>query len=195
MLKRLVIILICACCIAIYFARDIYDWLNAEPTLYDTFIVASATRHGVDSLLIRAVIWRESQFNCKARGADSDLGLMQIVRASSVTDWARAHRCELPSEDSLFDPQLNIEIGTWYLSKQLKRYEGKPNPFAMALTAYNAGPGKASQWFSEKNGYKDQENPMVYIQYPSTQKYVKSILKRYAHYYELSKYKPINIVK
>lgn len=149
---------------------------------YDTLIQESASRYGVDSLLIRAVIWKESNFKRNARGRDNDIGLMQIVRSCAVTDWAQYHKRPIPPENQLYDPRINIEIGTWYLSRQLRKYGKLTHGIAIALSAYNAGPGITAEWFHKKNGYADGHNPLQYIRYESTQKYIVDILKQYEYY-------------
>ena len=95
---------------------------TASSQKYDTLILEISERHGVDPCLIKAVIWRESGFRPYARGTSGEIGLMQIMPDKAVSDWARKHRRPDPPKGSLFTPRLNIEIGTWYLSRALRRW-------------------------------------------------------------------------
>lgn len=153
-----------------------------DETRYADLIESIGTEYGVDPLLIRAVIWQESRFNAGARGTHLDLGLMQIVPTASVTDWARMRKIHVPTPAALLDPELNIEIGTWYLGCQLRAFASTGTTLEAALSAYNAGPRKASEWFFGKKTPEDVKNPILRIEYGSTRKYVNAILLKYAAY-------------
>lgn len=92
-------------------------------------IASAASKYGVDSALIEAVIATESGFRPLAESHAGAKGLMQLMdgtaRGLGVTDS--------------FDPVQNIEGGTRYLSLLLRKYAGNES---VALAAYNAGPGR-----------------------------------------------------
>ena len=52
----------------------------------DAHILAAARKYGVDPALVKAVVWRESWFNPRAKGQHKEIGLMQI-RDAAATDW------------------------------------------------------------------------------------------------------------
>jgi len=145
---------------------------------FDEIIREAGDRHCVDYLLIKAVIWRESRFNTLARGAKGEIGLMQLRPNSSVLDWARSNCVEPPSEAALFSPRLNIEIGTWYLAKALRKWSKYKDFEAIALAEYNAGGTNAQKWKSAS--YEDDF--IEKITYGNTKIYVKDILERYREY-------------
>src|SRR5881394_2093226 len=60
----------------------------------DKVILAAGARYGVDPALIKAVVWRESWFNPRARGTSGEVGLMQI-REPTAKDWAQAERVQV----------------------------------------------------------------------------------------------------
>jgi len=92
---------------------------------------------GVDPGLIMAVVAQESQFNPMATRVEPDgrvsYGLMQLL-----ADTARLVASDLPGlrVADLYDPALNVKLGTRYLARQLGRYGGDA---ATAVAAYNAG--------------------------------------------------------
>lgn len=157
----------------------VYDYYTRS-SRYDRIIRNAGLRNNIDPMLIKAVIWRESRFDRKARGLKGEIGLMQIMPGSgyAAADWARVHRCKLPSKGALFDPELNIDIGSWYLSRALKRYSGYRDSIALALCEYNAGARRTADW---KPAKKNDPVPDR-ITIPSTRQYVKDILKRYRYY-------------
>ena len=102
---------------------------DSTPQTINAFIQVAATEHGVDPLLIKAVIKAESNFDPYAVSAKGAQGLMQLMPAT-----ARDLQVSNP-----FDPQDNITGGTRYLRSLLDNYDGD---VVLSLAAYNAGPGK-----------------------------------------------------
>jgi soluble lytic murein transglycosylase len=148
-----------------------------SPNRYDPLIHEAAQRHGIDPLLVKAVIRQESAFDADARGDAGEVGLMQITRAAA-SDWERVNDRHLRSAGSLFTPQLNVEVGTWYLAQALRRWRSHDETEVMALIQYNAGPGRARQWAAENSGQNMREQ----IPFPSTRAYIAQVLKYHDDY-------------
>ena len=152
-----------------------YYWRDYQKRslIFDPVIAAAAQRNGIDPLLVKAVIWQESRFNKEARGAAGEIGLMQVIPGESgaVRDWAIAHRQKLPCKGVVFLPEMNIEIGSWYLARALYRWRDYKDALALALCEYNAGITKAKAWRPA-----DVDGDMLErIGYPSTRAYVAAI--------------------
>jgi soluble lytic murein transglycosylase len=143
-------------------------------------IRAAAERYGVDPLLVKAVVWRESRFQPGARGAKGEIGLMQIQEATA-REWADAEHIGSFAHEHCFDPTTNTLAATFYLGKLLKRYAGTDNPLPYALADYNAGRGNVLRW----NSATAATNSMRFVEqigFPGTKAYVSSVLRRYALY-------------
>ncbi len=136
----------------------------------------TARRHGVDPSLVLAVIRQESNFDADARGAAGEIGLMQITQ-NAAADWARAQRRSLGAENILFAPELNLEIGVWYLAKALRQFRHHRDREVLALSQYNAGRQRALRWAEEY-----RENLLKHIPIPSTRGYIVNVLKYRASY-------------
>ena len=93
------------------------------------FIHAAATEHGIDPLLIKAIIKAESNFDPTAVSPKGAQGLMQLMPATAR---------DLQVADP-FDPQDNITGGTKYLRSLLDSFGWD---IELSLAAYNAGPGR-----------------------------------------------------
>ena len=89
-------------------------------------IEAAAQLTAVEESLIRAIIHAESAYQADAQSPKGAQGLMQLMPATQQ---------ELEVSDP-FNPALNIEGGTRYLSDLLLEFNGD---VALAAAAYNAG--------------------------------------------------------
>lgn len=156
-----------------------YEPLFFAKADYSNLIEDAAQRHCIDPLLLKAIIWQESRFQANIRGKNKEIGLMQIrPEYGAVTDWEKKHKIKIPCEGLLFRPDLNIEIGSWYLGRALKRWSGYKYQYELALSEYNAGFKGMQPWVP-----KDYEGEVTeYITIPSTKAYIRSIMDRYQYY-------------
>jgi len=106
-------------------------------------IVREARANGIDPLLVLAVIHCESGFDAFAVSPVGAMGLMQVM--PNTGDWLMTRRGgELRRRTNLFDTELNVEIGSAYLSELIRDF----GTIERALVAYNAGPGAAAKILS-----------------------------------------------
>jgi soluble lytic murein transglycosylase len=148
---------------------------------YDQQIRQAATRYGVDPALVKAVIWRESSFDAKARGLAGEIGLMQI-RSPAAEEWAHAEKIRPFAHEHLLDPNTNTLAGAWYLSTLLKRYRQTDNPLPYALADYNAGRTHVLRWMEGATAKTNSRQFLAQMDFPGTQKYIQSVIGRYDHY-------------
>ena len=167
--------------VLVYGTKYLRDFKKREK-MYDPLILEAAKRHNIPPSLIKAVILRESKFTANIRGAHEEYGLMQITEGAA-DDWIRATRKKkFQSYEQLFVPELNIEIGAWYLAKGYKKYKNYKNVLALTLAQYNAGPTAVikNKWVpSHKDG-----DVLKLVTFPGTKAYIKYILKHQLAYKE-----------
>lgn len=84
------------------------------------------------------------------------------------------------TEENIFEPDININIGTKYISLLIKKY----NNISLALAAYNAGSGNVDNWINEGTLKQDGTN-IENIPYLETNNYVRKILRDYKIYTEI----------
>jgi len=147
---------------------------------FDAAINEAAQRYQLDRALIKAVIWRESDFHPNVRGRAGELGLMQ-VREGAASEWASAEHIQHFDHASCLDPRTNVLAGTWYLKRVLRHYGQADDPLPFGLAEYNAGRGNVLKWLAGDNA----TNSAVFIGrigFPGTRVYVQKILKRYRDY-------------
>jgi soluble lytic murein transglycosylase len=154
-------------------------WLYREQR-YNPLIEKAAARHGVDKFLIKAVIRRESEFDPFAYGRAGEIGLMQVTPAAGW-DWAQATGRRDFGRDLLWDARVNIEAGSWYLGRALRRWQDKDNPIPFALAEYNAGPGRVPGWLPRGRDTTAEEFKEA-ITYPSVRSYIDTVTDYYEQY-------------
>jgi soluble lytic murein transglycosylase-like protein len=98
----------------------------------------TARRLEADPLMVLAVIQVESRFDPFATSPRGARGLMQI-RPETAREIAPRLGIEWTSDDLLYDPEVNVLIGAWYLEHLLDRFDGNLDA---AFAAYEAGPGR-----------------------------------------------------
>ncbi|NJK91827.1 MAG: lytic transglycosylase domain-containing protein [Blastochloris sp.] len=112
---------------------------------FNSVIAESSQKYKLDPLLIRAVIWRESDFDPLAYGLAEERGLMQVTPIAAG-EWARAEGVENFRNIDLFDPRTGIQAGSWYLSRAISRWQHTDRAVVFALAEYNAGRTHARRW-------------------------------------------------
>jgi soluble lytic murein transglycosylase len=166
------IVLTTAMVLVVIFGISRYRMIHA----YDDIIARVAASYSLDPKLIRAVIWRESGFRANRRGRHGEIGLMQVTE-NAAKEWAEANNMANFRKNDLFNPETNIEAGTWYLKRSIARWSNKTNPLPYALAEYNAGRSNAVRWAASDKG--DANKFWHGITYPSTKRYVRDVLARY----------------
>ena len=84
------------------------------------------------------------------------------------------------TEEKLYEPEINIEIGVKYFKSLLQKYDN----YNLAIIAYNAGMGNVDNWI-EQGIIDEQGNDIESIPFPETKNYVKKILQNYKIYKEI----------
>jgi soluble lytic murein transglycosylase len=72
--------------------------------------------------------------------------LSPTTAEAMVREWsASGVRVNWSGEETLFDPVINLRLGLGYLSQLVQQF----GDMKTALTAYNYGPTRVSEWLSE----------------------------------------------
>ena len=147
------------------------------PLAYWETIQNKAREAELDPYLVVALIRQESLFDTRARSSAAALGLMQLL-STTATRIAKQLGLQPPSNEKLFDPELNVVLGTHYLKNLMRRYS---NNWFKAIAAYNAGEAAVDRW--EKDIVTDDIEEFVErIPYLETRQYVKLVLRNHRIY-------------
>ncbi len=146
------------------------------PLEYEQFILAAAREYEVDPFLIAAVIKVESGFRPNVTSPKGARGLMQLMPGTALETSERAG-IDSFDQQMLFEPELNIRLGTLYLSMLLTEFD---QDLGMALAAYNGGLNRVKQW--QQDGLIYPGADMSKVPFEETRNYVVRVKKSLESY-------------
>jgi peptidoglycan lytic transglycosylase len=145
----------------IYLQRTEPSWWARlwYPLRYQAIVRAHARNYHLQPALLAAVIEQESKFRSDAKSSAGAIGLMQLQPATAKGIAKYTGGTSFVVSD-LYNPELNVRYGAWYLHHLLTKYRDE----RLALAAYNAGQRNVDQWraagqgiqFAETRAYVDK---------------------------------------
>ena len=157
-----------------------FMWELIYPMPYADLIHQYAGQNDLDPYLVAAVILAESRFNTKATSPKDARGLMQIL--PSTGEWlAGAVNLEGYTSEQLYEAEVSIMLGTWYL-RELQCQFGDNLPAALA--AYNAGPTTVQKWLDE-GCWDGRSEDVDNVPYGETRNYITRVLTNYEAYLQI----------
>jgi soluble lytic murein transglycosylase len=130
------------------------------PLRYEHIIEGHARNYRLDPALLAAVIYQESKFDDRAESESGAIGLMQLLPETAIGIATRTGGSRFRVDD-LYEPEINVRYGSWYLRHLIDKY-GEED---LALAAYNAGQRNVDGW--RRRG--------VGIQFAETRHYVEHV--------------------
>ena len=144
------------------------------PFYFDSQIGNYSSARNLEKYFILAIIRAESGFDKNAHSWANAYGLMQII-PRTANELASELRLDFSNPEDLFDEELNLQLGVYYVSKLAKRYE---NQKEYILAAYNAGPHRVSRWKNYNNN-ETLDFITENIEFTQTRNYIKKVMKNY----------------
>ncbi len=124
-------------------------WLQRlrYPLHYESIVRGHARNYDLDPALLAAVIYQESKFHADARSDSGAIGLMQLLPSTAHGIALHTGGSKFRTED-LYNPEINVRYGAWYLRHLLDKYGSERT----ALAAYNAGQDNVDRWIANGEG-------------------------------------------
>lgn len=150
------------------------------PFPYPELIERAGREFEIDPQYIAAMIREESRFNPRAKSASGAYGLMQVMPDTGST-IARSLNVGNFHAEMLYDPELNIRFGTFYMRSLMRSLQGD---LYLVAGAYNGGPGRMSRWLSEFD-VEDRDEFIEQIPIDETRNHIKKVMHAYHIYQRL----------
>jgi len=132
------------------------------PLEYEAIVVGHARNYELDPALLAAVIYRESKFDADAESSSGAIGLMQLLPSTARGIALHTGGAKFRVAD-LYDPEINVRYGSFYLRRLLRKYGDE----RLALAAYNAGQANVDDWLAHGGE----------IAFAETREYVEDVLE------------------
>jgi soluble lytic murein transglycosylase len=150
-------------------------WKALYPLPYESSLRRESGKNELDPMIVAGLIRQESTFQADIVSHANAVGLMQLLPKTAKI-MAKQKRLKY-AKNRLFDPEFNIELGTYYF-KGLVNLTGAPE---YALAAYNAGEDRIALWKSERP-YEEIPELVESIPFSETRDYVQIVLRNAALY-------------
>lgn len=155
------------------------EWDVFYPLAYWDIIVQESRAKRLDPHQVAGLIRQESVFNPRARSTAKAYGLMQLLVPTGTLVAKRYGLERAVTADSLYEPRLNIQLGTAYLRDQMDKY----GRIEYVAAAYNAGPGRVVQWRAQLPLELDEWTEA--IPFKETRGYVQGVVRNTLQYERL----------
>ena len=143
------------------------------PIKFQEYVEKYSSEYDLDKYLVYSIIRAESKFDPEAISHKDAKGLMQI--SDTTAEWAER---EIGVDSGkIFDPEINIETGCWYLNRLFMEFGDKD----LVVAAYNGGSGNVTKWLEDHKYSKDGKN-LHNIPFKETLEYVEKVEKNYYKY-------------
>jgi soluble lytic murein transglycosylase len=153
-------------------------WKVLFPLPYESQLRHEAERNDFDPMFAAGLIRQESTFQADVVSHANAIGLMQILPKEGRR-LAKERKVRY-TKATLFDPNMNIELGMLYIS-ELTRNTGAPE---YAAAAYNAGEDRLALWRGERN-YDEIAEFVESIPFTETREYVQIVVRNANMYRKL----------
>lgn len=143
-------------------------FFNPYPLKYKKEIIKWGEEYSVSPSIIASVIYAESGFNKDAKSDNGAIGLMQIL--PSTAKWVCGQINIDYNNQTLFEPEKNIQIGSYYLKYLMNKF----NHLNTVLASYNAGEGNVMLWLINSE-YSNDKSTIKTTPFKQTNAYIEKV--------------------
>ena len=150
------------------------------PVLYRAELLKYAKAKNIDPRFVLAIMKQESSFRANAKSPSAARGLLQLVYDTAIKYNVQAGYSKMEADD-LYQPPVNIAIGSTYIADLKKQFGGLYEAIA---ASYNGGEDNAARWLNRSNP-KDAGIFAAEVGFAETKNYVFKVMNNYRAYREL----------
>ncbi len=152
-------------------------WLAGFPRGFAPSVERWSQHRNLDSNLVLGLIREESAFDAPVVSWAGAVGLMQLMPATAREEAGLEKIADFEL-GGLTEPDLNIRLGSAHIARRIRTFRGN---HALAVAAYNAGPGKVKKWL-KKAPAEELDVYLEAIPIEQTRHYTKRVLRSWAVY-------------
>lgn len=150
------------------------------PAPYSFQVVSEARKRGLDPRLVLAIMKQESAFKPNAKSPSAARGLLQLT-IDAAQKYAERAGLKQVTDESLFQPAINIAVGSEYLSELSRMFAGLPEAIA---ASYNGGEDNVVRWLGRSN-QNDEGIFAAEVGFSESKNYVFKVMSYYRAYRQL----------
>jgi soluble lytic murein transglycosylase len=155
------------------------EWDVFYPLAYWDIIAQESRARSLDPYQVAGLIRQETVFDPRSRSAKSAYGLMQVLVPTARLTAKKYGLDRTITADSLYEPRLNIQLGTAYLRDQIDKF----GRIEYVAAAYNAGPMRVPQWRASLPAEMDEWAEAV--PFKETRGYIQGVVRNRLQYERL----------
>jgi soluble lytic murein transglycosylase len=156
------------------------EWDIFYPLAYWADIKKWSQIRALDPYQVAGLIRQESVFDPRAASHANAYGLMQLLIPTAQTvARTSGSTATITSAEDLFQPAVNIELGTAFMKDQLAKF----GRIEYVAVAYNAGPNRVAPWRASLPAEIDEF--VEAIPFRETKAYVQGVIRNTAQYRRL----------
>ena len=155
------------------------QWDVFYPLKHWDIIVQESKNRDLNPYQVAGLIRQETIFTTRARSSANAYGLMQVLIPTARLTAQKYGVSREITVESLFEPRLNIQLGTAYLRDQIDKY----GRIEYVAAAYNAGPGRVVQWKATLPLEMDEFAEAV--PFKETRGYIQGVVRNWLQYLRL----------
>ncbi len=141
------------------------------PQPFEPQFRAAAHRNNLPPSFLLAIARQESAMDHRAKSSANARGLMQLIPSTARLVAQRLNQ-RSPSNEQLYDPSTNVQLGSYHISWLMNRYQQQS---ALASAAYNAGEHRVDRWIKLATNMP-VDVWIETIPFRETRNYVKNVL-------------------
>lgn len=151
-------------------------WEHAYPRAYRELIERWRDLGKNPNHYLYSIMRKESGFDPHTLSYADAIGLLQMI-PPTTRKVAKQLGIEY-TNDLLYDPELNIKTGAWYIGGLLHKFKGQI-PFGAG--SFNSGPRPVMRWLDER-GHLPIDELVELVPYRQTREYMKKVTETYSRY-------------
>lgn len=151
-------------------------WQHAYPLAYGDWVDKYASLGKNPPFYLYAIMRKESGFNPHDVSYADAIGLMQMIPPTTMRVAAALGLRY--TDDLLYDPEVNVKVGAWYIGHLAEKFGGQ---IPIAAGSYNGGPRPMMKWL-DRYGDRPIDEFVELVSFTQTREYMKKVTGIYARY-------------